>query len=245
VTVSQVAILDQGFAFKSSEFADQGIRLLRGENLEPGKLRWIDNRFWPESKATEVEQLLIEEGEIILALDRPVISTGLKIARATKEDLPCLLVQRMMRFKMVAPELTPWLYFNLNLPAFIQHLSSGLTGSDMPHVTGTGVAEFTFGLPPFPEQQVIVRRVEQLFTFADQIEARLKNAQAQIEKLTQSILAKAFRGELVPTEAELARREGRDYEPAAKLLARIQQERENVSKSTKTTPKKRRVTAPK
>jgi hypothetical protein len=43
--------------------------------------------------------------------------------------------------------------------------------------------------------------------------------------LTQAILAKAFRGELVPTEAELARREGRGYEPAAALPARIRAER--------------------
>jgi type I restriction enzyme, S subunit len=46
-------------------------------------------------------------------------------------------------------------------------------------------------------------------------------ATARAERLTQAILAKAFRGELVPTEAELARQEGRDYETAAQLLARI------------------------
>ena len=45
------------------------------------------------------------------------------------------------------------------------------------------------------------------------------------EKLTQAVLAKAFRGELVPTEAELARREGRSYEPASVLLDRIRAER--------------------
>ena len=44
---------------------------------------------------------------------------------------------------------------------------------------------------------------------------------ARAEKLTQAILAKAFRGELVPTEAELARQEGRTYEPASDLLIRI------------------------
>ncbi len=150
VTVSQVAILDQGFAFKSSEFAQRGIRLLRGENLEPGKLRWTDTRYWPENKLDEVEQLLIDEGEIILALDRPVISTGLKIARAAKDDLPCLLVQRMMRFKMVEPKLTPWLFFNLNLPAFIRHLSSGLTGSDLPHVTGLVLRNIPLHFLPSP-----------------------------------------------------------------------------------------------
>jgi type I restriction enzyme, S subunit len=201
------------------------------------RLPW---RYWPESRITEVEQLLIDEGEVILALDRPVISTGLKIARATKDDLPCLLVQRMMRFKTVDPRLNPWLYFNLNLPAFIQHLSSGLTGSDLPHVTGTGVAEYAFGLPPLTEQQKVVRRVEKLFAFADQIEARLSKAQAQVDRLTQSILAKAFRGELVPTEAELARLEGRDYESASKLLQRIRSERE-VATPASPKPTKRKT----
>jgi type I restriction enzyme S subunit len=51
-------------------------------------------------------------------------------------------------------------------------------------------------------------------------------AKACAEELTQSILAKAFRGELVATEADLARREGRSYEPASELMARIRAERE-------------------
>jgi type I restriction enzyme S subunit len=51
-------------------------------------------------------------------------------------------------------------------------------------------------IPPIQEQTEIVRRVEQLFTYADQIEQRVKDAQARVNHLTQSILAKAFRGEL-------------------------------------------------
>jgi len=65
-----------------------------------------------------------------------------------------------------------------------------------------------------------------LFKLADQIEARYQRAKAQLDKLPQSILAKAFRGEFVPTEAELARREGCDYEPASVLLEPIRAERE-------------------
>jgi type I restriction enzyme S subunit len=160
-----------------------------------------------------LEHLLIEEGEIILALDRPVISTGLKIARAIKTDLPCLLVQRMMRFKMVEPRMTAWLFCNLNLPAFIRHLSAGLTGSDIPHVTGTGVAEYTFSLPPLPEQQEIVRRVEGLFALADQLEGRLAKARGQLDALTPSLLARAFAGQLVPQDPT--------DEPASVLLERI------------------------
>ena len=67
--------------------------------------------------------------------------------------------------------------------------------------------------PSFPEQAEIVRRVEELFALADRLEARVGKARGQVDKLTQSILAKAFRGELVP--------QAPNYEPAEKLLARI------------------------
>ena len=56
---------------------------------------------------------------------------------------------------------------------------------------------------------------------ADTVEGQVEATWARAEKLTQAILAKAFRGELVPTEAELARREGRDYETAEELLERV------------------------
>ena len=80
-------------------------------------------------------------------------------------------------------------------------------------------------LPPLTEQQEIVRRVTALFAVADRIEQRLTAATTQTERITQSVLAKAFSGELVETEADLARREGRDYESASMLLERIARER--------------------
>jgi len=68
-------------------------------------------------------------------------------------------------------------------------------------------------IPPIPEQQEIVRRVKALFVLADQIEARYAKAKMFVDKLTQSILAKAFRG-------ELARQDPND-EPASVLMERI------------------------
>jgi len=88
-------------------------------------------------------------------------------------------------------------------------------------VSGADIKRQPIAVPPLAEQHEIVRRVEALFRLADAIEKRLAAATARSEKLTQAILAKAFRGELVPREAELARREGRDYEPASALAERI------------------------
>lgn len=78
-------------------------------------------------------------------------------------------------------------------------------------------------LPPLHEQTEIVRRVEQLFAFADQLEAKVNEARTRIDRLTQSILAKAFRGELVPQDPS--------DEPASVLLERIQAQRASAPKA--------------
>lgn len=91
------------------------------------------------------------------------------------------------------------------------------------------VRELPFVLPPLDEQREVVRHVESLFTLADKIESLVHGATVRAERLPQAILARAFRGELVPTEAELAAKEGRDYEPASALLERIQDLRKLVN----------------
>jgi len=60
------------------------------------------------------------------------------------------------------------------------------------------------------EQKEVVRRVKELFASIDRVERRLAEARAHVEKLTSALLAKAFRGGLVPTEAELAEGDGRE-----------------------------------
>lgn len=66
-----------------------------------------------------------------------------------------------------------------------------------------------------------------MFNLTEIIEKRVAAATVRTEKLTQAILSKAFRGELVPTEAELARREGRSYQSAFALLEKIKEETGN------------------
>jgi type I restriction enzyme S subunit len=75
------------------------------------------------------------------------------------------------------------------------------------------------------EQKEIVSRVEKLLSTADEIEARYKKAKEYVDKLSQSILAKAFRGELVPQDP--------NDEPAEKLLERIKAEKEKEEKKKK------------
>lgn len=75
--------------------------------------------------------------------------------------------------------------------------------------------------PPLAEQHEIVRWLEKLFRFADAVDVRIGAAMARADRLSQAVLEKAFRGDLVPTESELARLEGHSYEPAWALMDRI------------------------
>ncbi len=78
---------------------------------------------------------------------------------------------------------------------------------------------------PIEEQKEIVRRVEALFSIADQLETKLTLARKRVDNLTASILSKAFRGKLVPQDPK--------DEPAEKLLERIRAERESLGAGTK------------
>jgi type I restriction enzyme, S subunit len=102
-------------------------------------------------------------------------------------------------------------------------------GEGRPHLSFDQLKATAVALPSLEEQQEIVRRIEALFKLADLIEKRVEAAAKRADKLSQAILAKAFRGELVPTEAELARHEGRDYEPASALLERIRDDRAKLA----------------
>ena len=122
------------------------------------------------------------------------------------------------RIRLIETASPQWLAFNIRNDANTARLEYYFTGTTIKHLTGKALAGYEFPLPPLAEQQEIVRRVESLFALADNIEQRYKKAQAFIDKLTPSLLAKAFRGELVPQD--------HNDEPASVLLERIKAERE-------------------
>ncbi len=118
-------------------------------------------------------------------------------------------------------------YFASNL--FYRQLVSVMSQTTRDFVPISEQYQLFLVIPPVEEQREIVRRIDALFGLANAIERRISAATVRAERLTQSILAKAFSGELVPTEAELARRDGRDYEPASALLERVRHQSEIIS----------------
>ena len=108
-------------------------------------------------------------------------------------------------------------FVKLALQANYYEMRELAEGGNQPNLNLSKIKEFPLLLPSLEEQTEIVRRVGSLFTFADRLEARYAAARAQVEELTPAILAKAFRGELVPQDP--------NDEPASVLLERIRARR--------------------
>ena len=112
-----------------------------------------------------------------------------------------------------------------SLRATEQELRTNSTGTTFDAIRGDALRSHPIPLPPLAEQRRIVAEIETQFTRLDVSMAALRRAQANLKRYRASVLKDACEGRLVPTEAELARSEGREYESADALLERILAER--------------------
>lgn len=108
---------------------------------------------------------------------------------------------------------------------------SEATQTTQPNINLGNLEQLDVPVPPLTEQRRIVAYLDNLQKQTDALKIAQAETSAALDALVPSILDKAFRGELVPTEAELARREDREYEPASVLLERIKAEREKAKQT--------------
>jgi type I restriction enzyme, S subunit len=132
--------------------------------------------------------------------------------------------------------LSKFLLYTLSTENIKQQALQIATGTAQLTIPLSGLRSFTVSLPSLEEQAEIVKRVEELFAFVDALETRYKLALAHFERLTPTILAKAFRGELVTQDS--------NDERASVLLERIRMAREAeeaIKKNSKPSPRKEKI----
>lgn len=223
-----------GTSMKCDKNQKKGIPVLRVPNIAAGTINLSDLKYASFTKK-ELVSYAVREGDIVICRTNGSLDLIGKAAVIPKLDREYTFASYLIRVRVDGAVL---------LPRYFHCFLSGPLGRDIIEEQARSTAgQFNLNLeilrslpiplPPLGEQHEIIRRVEELFKLAGAIEKRVTAAMVRTNKLTQSILAKAFRGELVPTEAELARREGRTYETASVLLARISDER-YARKETKT-----------
>jgi type I restriction enzyme S subunit len=211
----------------------KGVPTVRVQDMKAGMIEVeAVGRCSPE-RAAKFSKTSLEAGDLLIAKDGATLG---KTAFVPPSLAGGNVTQHVLRFPITSCVFPVFVRLVIDSRHGQEWMRSETKGVALPGVNVGDFRRMPIPLPPLSEQQEIVRRVEKLFAFADQIESRLRQAQAHVDRLTQSLLAKAFRGGLVPTEAELAGKEGRDYETAENLLKRIRA----TSQEDSTKPGKRK-----
>ncbi|MCQ0128466.1 restriction endonuclease subunit S [Escherichia coli] len=169
------------------------IPVLRMGNLQGGKLDWTDLVY--TSDTIEIEKYKLEYNDVLFNRTNSPELVG-KTA-IYKSEQPAIYAGYLIRVQCL-PDLNPD-YFNYHLNSILGRqycYSVKSDGVSQSNINAQKLIAYPITVPPLPEQHEIVRRVEQLFAYADTIEKQVNNALARVNNLTQSILAKAFRGEL-------------------------------------------------
>ncbi|PSB40017.1 hypothetical protein C7B69_00565 [filamentous cyanobacterium Phorm 46] len=203
-----------GFPFKSNGYtdSDQSIRLLRGDNIVQGALRWDDVKKWPESEISEYLIYQLKEDDVVLAMDRPWVKAGLKHAMISSDDLPCLLVQRTACLRGNKNINNRFLMYLIGSHSFTQHILSNQTGIGVPHISGKQIQSFKFLKPSLSEQNFISNNLDELRSKSQRLETIYRQKISALNELKQSILQKAFTGELTADNANQVKKTAKEVE---------------------------------
>ena len=239
VSVRDVVLFAQyGTSVKADSTPDQGMPILRMGNIQDGQIDLTSLKYITR-ESEDISEFTIAKGDILFnRTNSPELVGKTAIYDSDLEAVFASYLIRLRCDQRVASSgyLSSW----INSPWGKWWARTVRTdGVSQSNINATTLQTMPLPLPPLHEQEEIVRRINALLALSVTIEDSVSAAQKRTDKLTQSILAKAFRGELVPTEAELARREGRDYEPASVLLERIKKQRNSGTPSKATRQRSR------
>lgn len=205
----------------SSKSEPVGPRFLRITDIQNKGVNW-DTVPYCKIEEDHKPKYLLKDGDLVFARTGATVGKSYLLTDPFPESVFASYLIRIVINENVSKR---FVYNFFQSSSYWSQIISGQVGIGQPNVNAQVLSAIVIPFPPLHEQYEIVRCIEALFKLADAIEKRVTTVTAQADKLTQSILAKAFWGELVPTEAELARGEGRSYEPASVLLERIKTER--------------------
>lgn len=220
---------------KKSDYLYKGVPVLRIPNIVDSKINFNKMKYLQSQEINDTWK--IKNGDVLIV--RSNGSRDLVGKNALIENIQGEYAFASYMIRIRPLEVNPkYVWFLLNNSIIKeQFYSKAKSSAGINNINTEELSSTVIPLPPLEEQQEIVRRVESLFIMVDQIEQRYKKCKAYLDKLTQSVLAKAFRGELVPQDPS--------DEPASVLLERIKQEKAKLEEDKKPQKAIRKQKSPK
>lgn len=152
VSLGEIANITTGFPFKGELYTDMGIRVVRGENITIGSLRWDTIKCW-DSEFEQKEKYSLKENDIVIGMDGSRV--GKNRAQIKKDDLPLLLAQRVACVRSNKLSDQNFLYYLIRSDKFEQYVNKIQTGSSIPHISLKQIENFPVAFPPLYIQKNI------------------------------------------------------------------------------------------
>jgi len=213
-TIGEVLIVRNGYAFKSKDYKEEGILLVRQSNLGGNKVSVDKAVYLPQSYFQDYHDYLVKKGDILIGMSG---SIG-KLCIYDRNE-PALQNQRtgLLVFKNEA--LRSWVWYFL--PTLDKNLKDEGKGVAVQNISASQIEALPIPIAPPNDQKLIVAEIEKQFSRLDEAVEALKRIQANLKRYKASVLKAAVEGKLT----EQWRKEHPDVEPASELLKRILAER--------------------
>ena len=187
VRLGDVCNIITGFPFPGKKYSKEGIRVVRGDNVTIGNLRWDTekDKRWNEP-FDKTEYYSLQANDLVIGMDGSRV--GKNKARIKEEDLPLLLAQRVacVRHNELAEQ--DYLYYNIFSKKFIDYVNSIHTGSAIPHISQKQIEDYKILLPNLETQ----RRIASILSSLDRKIELNNKINADLEEMAQAIFKNWF-----------------------------------------------------
>lgn len=231
-SVSTVGFAAERIQYGTSEKADSdassGLPNLGMQNIQEGRIE-LQALKYVKRTAPGVADLILAKGDLLFnRTNSPELVGKSAVFSLTLEaSFASYLIRAQLDSRIALPEFVcAWINGSWGR-AWAQQVKSDAVSQS--NINGTKLANMPLPVPPIEEQAAIIERIRSHEELIGTVQHRRNVASALTSRLVQATLDRAFRGELVAIEAELARAECREYESAPELLARIEAEAETRS----------------
>lgn len=209
-----------GSNLKASEYVDEGIPIIRLQNIDRNKFKNQNIRYITEQKAQDLHRHNYKSGDIVITKLGAPLGKACIVPNFVDSGV---IVADVVRLRPPINNFNKhYIVYAINSDVVANQLKVKTKGTTRPRVNLGHIRDVLIPYSPLPEQERIVAKIEELFTQLDAGVTELGQAKAQLQRYRQAVIKSAVEGELT---REWRQAHQSELEPAEKLLVRILSER--------------------
>lgn len=183
-----------GYAFPSSSFTTDGVRVMKIANIQPMEISWIDESYVDVSEYEKLPMYRVEQGDLVFALTRPIINGGIKVAIFDGKE-KVLLNQRNAMFKGLSRVLPRWMYYVMQNQMYVQKFALYIDGTgQQPNISTNEISQIEIPIPPIEVQQQVIMKLNEVMASIEKMTLLKERMIKQLSDYKKSLIYEVVTG---------------------------------------------------